>query len=866
LSLQRTAWAAAEKYCAFMSQDVTRHLDRAKRFLEKNKLQDAVEEYQAVLEVLPSHQEAVQALADIYVRLNEPARAAHYYGLQFDRLVEAGDTAKATALYARFLKALPQPPERSARYAFLLQRQNKVPEAIEQYEAAGQGFQEKGSHEEALACLEKIAELDPENPARQIEFGELAERAGRTDLASHGFLRAGQLALAQGELDQAVKLLGHAHDLAPQDRSAALLYAAGLLRIGEPTAAVALLEPFSPAATDTVYLSVFGEALLRSGELDRARPVLEAYYRQKPDGFDRLFELVGAYLGAGEDERAVAVLDQVKQWMFPMRRESEFAAQVDQLAEANPHSLPLIRFWAQLYEELNREAKYFDALVRLFDLCFGAGKLQEACEALDRLVDIDPYDYRNQERIAKLEGKADPAYLHSIRARAAKSAALAGRAETLRGEAGSSAQVVTPPESEAARAKQALEDLMVQVEIFLQYSLRPKALERLERIAELFPGEEETNDRLRALYERADWWPRGAAPAQKPKDTPAAAPLSASYTADTNRDLAAIAEITRLLYRQTTPREVLSSAVNEIGKYLGAARCFAAMGPPGEPAQMTGEFIRAGLGPANRSAGAAALAQIIKTPPDPQGGVHLLAEKVPALRELGLETALGVPLTDKETQTPAGVLLVGDIAARIWKPNESFFLQAVGDQLVISVNHTRLRSLVRTLAVADEKTGLLSRGAYIDCLLAETNRARTQGAPLSLVILQVDRGPEWMRQQGEAAFEHYFEQLARHLEPLVRHSDLAVRYSAWSLAFILPDTALDGARALAEKLRQAAAGVRSSWGAGSLAVSVVVAEAVSQPSEDKEDIVTEWINRAEFGLEEARKQGGNAVLALATPR
>jgi len=849
-----------------MSQDVTRHLDRAKRFLEKNKLQDAVEEYQSVLEVLPSHQEAMQALADIYVRLNEPARAAHYYGLQFDRLVEAGDTAKATALYTRFLKAIAQPPERSARYAFLLQRQNKVAEAIEQYEAAAQGFQEKGNPGEALACLEKIAQLDPENPTRQTQFGELAERAGRSDLASHAFLRAGQLALAQGELRQALELLGHAHDLAPEDRSAALLYAAGLVRTGEPAAAVTLLEPFSPAATDTVFLSVFGEALLRSGELDRARPVLEAYYRQKPDSFGRLFELAAAYLGAGEDEKAVAVLDQTRQWMFPIRRESEFATQVDQLAEAHPRSLPLIRFWAHLYEELNREAKYFDALVHLFDLCLEAGKLQDACEALDRLVDIDPYDYRNQERIAKLEGKVDPAYLRSIQARAAKSAALTGRAETMRGEAGSTAQVAAPLESEAARAKQALEDLMVQVEIFLQYSLRPKAIERLERIAELFPGEEETNDRLRALYERSDWWPKGAAPAPKPKDAQATAPLSASYTADTNRDLAAIAEITRLLYRQTTPREVLSSAVNEIGKYLGAARCIAAMGPPGEPAQMTGEFARAGLGLANRSAGAAALAQVMKTPPDPQGAVHLVAEEIPALRELGLETALGVPLTDKETQTPAGILLVGDAAPRIWKPNESFFLQAVGDQLVISVNHTRLRSLVRTVAVADEKTGLLSRGAYLDCLLAETNRARTQGAPLSLMILQLDHGPDWMRQQGEAAFEHYFEQLARHLKPLVRQSDLAVRYSAWSLAFIFPDTALDGARTLAEKLRQAAAGVRPSWAAGPLTVSVVVAEAVSQPGKDKEDIVTEWINRAEFGLDEARKQGGNAVLALATPR
>ena len=74
----------------------------------------------------------------------------------------------------------------------------------------------------------------------------------------------------------------------------------------------------------------------------------------------------------------------------------------------------------------------------------------------------------------------------------------------------------------------------------------------------------------------------------------------------------------------------------------------------------------------------------------------------------------------------------------------------MGDQLVLSVTHTRLRSLVRTLAVADEKTGLLSRGAYIDCLLSESNRARTHGTPLSLLLIEIDRGselaaPTWRR-------------------------------------------------------------------------------------------------------------------------
>ena len=49
-----------------MTPDVTKHLERAKRCLEKNRVEDAIEAYQAVLEAAPTHQEAMQALGDLY--------------------------------------------------------------------------------------------------------------------------------------------------------------------------------------------------------------------------------------------------------------------------------------------------------------------------------------------------------------------------------------------------------------------------------------------------------------------------------------------------------------------------------------------------------------------------------------------------------------------------------------------------------------------------------------------------------------------------------------------------------------------------------------------------------------------------------
>jgi tetratricopeptide (TPR) repeat protein len=200
-----------------MASDIQKHLERARRSVEKNKLREAVSEYEAVLGESPTHSEAVQGLADIHTRLNEPELAAQYFGIQFDRLLDLGDAAKASAIFGRFLRPYQQPPDRLMRYATLLQKQNHASEAIEQFGAAADLFLEEQRGVEALACYESMALLDPENAARHVMLGELAEKLRHADLAARGYLRAGQLTLASGGLDEALEYFGRAHGLLPTD-------------------------------------------------------------------------------------------------------------------------------------------------------------------------------------------------------------------------------------------------------------------------------------------------------------------------------------------------------------------------------------------------------------------------------------------------------------------------------------------------------------------------------------------------------------------------------------------------------------------------------------------------------------------------
>jgi diguanylate cyclase (GGDEF)-like protein len=870
-----------------MAADVSKNLDRAKRFLEKNRVGDAVEAYLAVLEESPQHQEATQALGDLYARMDQPDRAAEYYGRLFDLLVEPKDETKALAIYNRFLRSGPlqQPPERIARYAFLQQKQNRGDEAIEQYTKAAELFTAATREEDALFCWERIALLDPENLARQLRLAEAAERIGKNALAARAFLRAGQLATASGAPEDALKLLGRAHRLAPQERSATLLYAEAKLRAGAAAEAAQLLEPFAATESDVAFIELFGDALMRAGKLDRAREILDRLLREKNEGMTRLFELADHYAAAQQDAKSVEIFLTLKRRMFADKKQNEFAALMDGVAAKHPQSQIILEFWAGLYNELNRESKYFEILIKLFDVYLRAGNIPKASESIERLVDIDAYDYRNQERLESLRGKVDEGFIQRVASRLARSA-NGTPAPTTQPQAAPSQVTEAPPAvTEEGRRLQALEDLIVQTEIFLQYSLQNKALDRLQKIAAMFPGEEARNARLANLYQLANWTPPAVAkkieappaPAAVPPPAPAPSPSDDSmasqnagktgvYSADTLRDLAKISEINQKIFRQQTPRAMLNTAVNEVGTYLRATRALAVVGAPGRPPEMAAEFCSHTVKPAPGAQVVFLLAHMEKAQPDELGGLVVEATEGSILSELGLATALGVMITDKETQTPAGMLIVGHAQGHKWRPNEAYFLQAIGDQMLMSVSHTRLRSLVRRMGVSDERTGLLSRSSYQSCLLNEADRARTQNTPLSLAILQIDHGAELVRNQGEPQMERFLEQLARSLQPIVRQNDVAIKYTSWSLAFILPDTTLPGAQNLADKLLRAASGLRPPWDATRITLSAGIVEAVAKPDYDSEDIVTDLINRAEFSMEEARKKGGDTVVAQETPK
>jgi diguanylate cyclase (GGDEF)-like protein len=236
----------------------------------------------------------------------------------------------------------------------------------------------------------------------------------------------------------------------------------------------------------------------------------------------------------------------------------------------------------------------------------------------------------------------------------------------------------------------------------------------------------------------------------------------------------------------------------------------------------------------------------------------MLAAIAAEVRKLSIRSLQALPLIDKDA--PAGLLLLEQCdATRAWSPGENLLLRTIGTQVVIAINNTKLRRLVRSLAGTDPETGLLPRSAYLECLLSEARRSKDQSQPLSVCLLEPENPHLVMKTLGDAGVQRFVQQVGKTLTPALRQNDVSIRYSPLSIVVIFPDTALPQAGLAVEKVRRVMAQVQVN-GAEGANICAAVCDVPLGPGFDAVDAVTEVINRLELSMDRARKEGGKRIL------
>jgi diguanylate cyclase (GGDEF)-like protein len=833
--------------------ELARRVEKAEKLLQKGKTADALAEYLQILESDPENDNVRQMSAELCLSLNKGPQAVRLLGELFDRQVAVADSTRASLTYKKLARYTNPTWEQKVHFGQLLEHSNKKL-AIGTYENALEDLQRQGKKEETLLVLRRIVSLEP-SENNYLRVAELAAELGEHGLASQSFLQLAEL--MEAAKGNAAPWFERAYTENPADTTAAVAYGKSLLTRGEAGAAIFIFEPLVHSAEPSPELRDFyAQALLAAGRCVDCEPLIWEMFEQNPARMHQVVGLIGKMIDSELDAEAVTLARKLEAFQRRRGERRSVIATMQELLASHRPSAEMLEFLAELFNASNRETDYAHALVKLFDLYCAKHNFQKAGECLDRAVEVDPYEPGHKKRLDGLRGKIDDQ----------KFSVIASRFTPVRKED----EPVKPPEPTLGAA--ALQDLMLQAEILVQYGMRSKAIERLQRIQELFPREEERNQDLQRLYISAGIEPqyaKAAAPAapSAASSEPVTPPVqtAASEAADVS-SLAKVAEITRKLYHQGNAEGVLKTAASEIGSNWHAARCIAALRKPGLPPSSMQEYHMEGLIPASSTA----LASLVETLQDlvvARGTVAMSEAKTApelmgvrtAIEELQIESLLALPLT--EGSDHIGVLVLTQNARRAWQPAEVLVIRTLSDQVLIALNNAGLRRLVKNLSVTDEKSGLLKRASYLDLLQAETRRGLQQGTAVTVLLMQFGRRNALIKEYGEQAVTAVMEQIGQLFSANIRTNDLAFRYEATTVALVLGDTGEKEALLAVEKLRRLLDGVRFPGKDKGVEFSAGLAQAVMRPHFDPADIVTEVANRADSAMEQALAQGAGKVVS-----
>jgi diguanylate cyclase (GGDEF)-like protein len=832
--------------------EIAKQIERAEKLLQRGKTADALDGYIHALAADPSNDTVRQMAADLCLSLQRIPDAVKLLGELFERQMEAGDATRASLTYKKLARFVNPTWEQKVRFGQLLENSNRKL-AAETYQNAFEELTHQGRKPESLQVLQRSVNLDPSAQNLQ-RLGDLSAEVGDHKCSAAAFAKLAEVTRTAG--GDAAPWIERAYTEDPSDTAIALAYGKSLMAQTQIGAAIFVLEPLANAPSASLEFSeTYAKALVAANRLTEAEVIQWKLFEDNPARMDDLFKLIGLFIDANQDVEAVALARKLEQ---SQRRKGErrgFLASMQEIVAQHRPSPELLEFLSEQFNASNRETDYCQTLIKLFELHYGMGNFAKAAESLDRAAEVDAYEPGHQKRLESLKGKIDENRYKVI---ASRFSSLAVSTEPARNE-------------EKSMGSATLQDLMLQVEILVQYGMRTKAIERLQRIQELFPREEEKNENLQQLYLTAGLTPQyaNAGPARPaPNSSSATTPAAQSAQSNEANDVGSftrVAEITRKLYKQSNADAVLSTTVNEIGEQWKVSRCVAAMRKPGLKPTAVKEYCsgNAKLGNASALEKVVAAAQDLAvsrgtlTIADAQAAPELKSVRE-ALAELAVSSLLALPLTDGPDHV--GVLLLMNSTPRGWNSNDVVVLKTISEQIVIALNNAGLRRLVKSLSVTDEKSGLLKRASYLDLLMAEVRRSVQQTTPVTVLLMRLGERAAMLKEFGEAAVEATMQQIGLLFAANIRQNDLAFRYETTTVAIVLGETPEKDALVAVDKLRKLLADVHIADKSSVMPFAAGVAEAVIRPQFDPVDIVTEVINRAEQALDSAVAQGEGKVV------
>jgi len=167
----------------------------------------------------------------------------------------------------------------------------------------------------------------------------------------------------------------------------------------------------------------------------------------------------------------------------------------------------------------------------------------------------------------------------------------------------------------------------------------------------------------------------------------------------------------------------------------------------------------------------------------------------------------------------------------------------------------RTEEEIRVFATTDSLTGIMNRREFTAVLAREVNQARRYGTPLALAMYDLDHFKLVNDTFGHDVGDYVLQAVTRLVGGNIRDTDIMARWGGEEFMVLMPQSDINAARIVAEKLRLQISGHHFD-SVNALTVSFGIT--VFEPADDPDSL----LKRVDNALYLAKKQGRNCVAVL----
>ncbi|WP_461517391.1 sensor domain-containing diguanylate cyclase [Porticoccus sp.] len=170
----------------------------------------------------------------------------------------------------------------------------------------------------------------------------------------------------------------------------------------------------------------------------------------------------------------------------------------------------------------------------------------------------------------------------------------------------------------------------------------------------------------------------------------------------------------------------------------------------------------------------------------------------------------------------------------------------------------KAQATLEAMAITDELTGLYNRRHLNEHLDQEWRRGMRNHEPLSLILLDIDYFKQYNDHYGHIAGDECLKSVANSLQrSLLRCSDLAFRYGGEEFCILLPNTCLDGAHNICQRIRANIALLAIPHETSSVSNLVTLSDGIVSTIPSSESSSLQLVALADEALYEAKARGRN---------